>query len=39
MTGRLWMISVVNETAACDLSMLMAFPVSLLTDTLFGSRL
>lgn len=33
------MFSVVNETAACDLSVLVAFPVSLLTDTLFGSRL
>lgn len=33
------MLSVVNETAACDLSVLMVFPVSLLTDTLFHSRL
>lgn len=36
---RLWMISVVNETEVCDLSVLMAFSVSLLTDTPFCSRL
>lgn len=33
--GSLWIVSVVNETAACDLSVLMAFPVSLLTDNSF----